>query len=84
MTAKLFKVTVSKDVYVMADDQEAAEKMAIANVNADLSKWQTFTFLINSCSQLPDHVLGAFFWGLDEDVTIQQFLTRQYGGMELQ
>jgi len=74
MKKSLFKVNVSKDIFVMADSMEEAERLAVLNRDEECSEWKTSSFLINNSSNISEEILDTLFFGIDEDVTIREYL----------
>ena len=73
----LYRVLVSKDVYVLADDAVDACALAEENVLDDGADWDSVPAPIHTLIYVPQDVRGAIPWGIDGDVTIAQWFARE-------
>lgn len=72
---KVFRVEVQKEMYVLAEDRDAAEMLAIENANDELSEWAAFGAEVKDPKHVPADELGCLIWHEgSEDITIAEAL----------
>lgn len=70
---KVFRVEVSKEMYVLAEDFYAAEAIAIENVDDEISEWGAHGHELKSVNEVPADERECRIWCEgDEEITIAE------------
>lgn len=67
---KVFRVTVSKEIWMLADSDREAEREARFCADDDLATWDAFAVEVKSANQIPEGVKKSVIWGTEDEITV--------------
>lgn len=76
----LYRVLVSKEIYVLADDPTDASKIAEKNIVDEGAGWESAPDLVSKLADVPEIVRFSLPWGIGSDATIEQWFKREADG----
>lgn len=76
---KIFRVTVSKEVWLIADSSQEAEVDALYCADDDPASWNAFAVEVKSKNNIPDKKQNAPIWGAEDEVTVVEVADKILG-----
>lgn len=73
---KVYRVTVSKEVWVLANSHSEAELEAKFYADDDIAAWNSFAVEVKTIDKVPDKMKNVLLWGTDDEITIVEALDK--------
>lgn len=76
MKKKVYRVTVSKEIWILAHDESEAEREAKFCADDDLASWEAFAVEVKTPSSVPPGVKSSLVWGSQDEITVVEAIQK--------
>lgn len=73
---KVYRVTVSKEIWVLANSPSEAEIDAKFHADDDIAAWNAFAVEVKSIKNIPDKKKNSLIWGTDNEITVVEAIEK--------